>query len=303
MLTFGDRVALVACSDGLTSRDRLEYTRLCTVLEEIGLDVVESPHLFVPDLPLGPDGTLRPDYTHPAPDAVRAAVVEGFFVDPDVVAIFDVSGGDLAGGVLSHLDLGVVARHPTPFFGYSDLTTIVNAIHTRTGQVSYLWSVRNLVRSDADAQLNRFRRSLQGRGDDLFTLDARLVRGDGMAGPLAGGNLRCLLKLAGTPHFPDLRGRVLALESAGATTSGLYAGLHQLRQMGVLDEAAGVLLGTFTALQRDCGPDAPARIALEVLDPRLPVAVTRDFGHDADARALRVGAWWSCAATRSGAPR
>jgi len=275
MLTIGDRVALVACSDGLTARDRPEYTRLLATLTGLGLEVVESPHVF-----------------GPAPDAERAAVLEGFFADPGVAAIFDVSGGDLSGGVLTHLDLGLVAQHPTPFFGYSDLTTIVTAIQTRTGQITHLWTVRNLVRSDAEAQLARFRASVLGNADDLFRISAHMVRGEGMAGPLAGGNLRCLLKLAGTPHFPDLRGRVLALESLGASSAAVYAGLHQLRQMGALEEVAGVLLGTFTALQRDHGQDAPTRIALEVLDGRTPLAVTRDFGHGPDSRALRLGARW-----------
>lgn len=295
MLTIGDRVALVACSDGLTARDRPEHARLRATLTDLGLDVVESPHLFA-DPPPGPHGALPHDHAHPAPDSVRAAVLEGYFSDPGVAAIFDVSGGDLSGGVLSHLDLGVVARHPKPFFGYSDLTTIVTAIQTCTGQTQYLWTIRNLVRSEAGAQLARFRSSVLGNADDLFRINARTVRGEGMAGPLVGGNLRCLLKLAGTPHFPDLRGRVLALESLGASSAAVYAGLHQLRQMGVLEVVAGVLLGTFTALQRECGEDAPARIALDVLDADTPLAVTRDFGHGPDSRALRLGAQWHASA-------
>lgn len=271
----GDRVALVACSDGLTARDEPELIRLRAILADLGFDVAGSPLLF-----------------DSFDVAARAAVLEGNFRDAGIAAIFDVSGGDLAGGVLTHLDLDVVARHPTPFFGYSDLTTIVNAIHAHTGQVTHLWTVRNLVRSDAEAQVARFRASVLGGAGDLFDLRARMVRGDGMAGPLVGGNLRCLLKLAGTVHFPATRGRVLALESLGATAPGLYAGLHQLRQLGVLDDVAGILLGTFTSLQRDVGEDAPARIALDVAGPGVQVAVSRVFGHGADSRALRLGAHW-----------
>jgi len=283
MLQSGDRVALVACSDGLTARDRDAHARLHAVLAGLGLDVVDSPHLFVTNTP-------PPALRQPAPDPARAAALERFLADPEIAAVFDISGGNLVGGVLSHLDMEVVARHPTPFFGYSDLTVLVNALHARTGQVTHLWTVRNLVRSDGDAQVTRFRHSVLGTAPDLFDLEATMVRGDGMAGAVVGGNLRGVLKLAGTPWFPPVRGRILALESLNGSPDAVHAGLHQLLQIGVLAEVAGVLLGTFTALQRAHGADAPARLALEVLPPSVPLAVTRHFGHGSDSRALRIGA-------------
>lgn len=273
MLRPGDRVALVACSDGLTKRDEPELARLHAALADIGLAVTESPLLF-------DDRDV----------AGRAAVLEAFGRDPGIAAVLDVSGGDLAGGVLTHLDLEAAAR--PPFFGYSDLTTLANALHARTGRTTHLWSPRNLVRSDGAAQVARFRASVLGDADDLFRLRTVMVRGEAMAGPMIGGNLRCLLKLAGTPHLPEPRGAVLALESLGAGARAVQAGLHQLRQMGVLDVVAGVLLGTFTALEREQGEDAAARIVLEVVPPHVPVAVTRDFGHGPDSRALRLGAHW-----------
>ena len=296
MLQRGDRVGVVACSDGLTDRDRPQYAATLNALEDAGLLPVESPHLFVPALSVGESGRLRPDHAHSAPDAVRAAALAGMLADPTIAAIFDVSGGDLANGVLSHLDLDVVAAHPTPFFGYSDLTTIVNAIHARTGGPAYLWSVRNLARSDAAAQRVRFASSILGGSDELFRVRVDAVRGDVGDGGVVGGNLRCLLKLAGTPHLPPVEGRILVLESSGASPAAVYSGLHQLRQLGVLGAVAGVVLGEFTALQRDCGPDAGVRILLDVLDGcrgparDLPLATTPDVGHGPGARALRVGA-------------
>ncbi len=34
-----------------------------------------------------------------------------------------------------------------------------------------------------------------------------------MDGIVVGGNIRCLLKLAGTPYWPDMREKILLLES------------------------------------------------------------------------------------------
>ncbi len=295
LLRPGDLVGLVANSDGPTSRDRAEHSSLLGVLEEMGLKVVESPHLFSrvphPTASATPDAPLRHDHAHPAPDAERARALEDMFSDRTVKVIFDISGGDLAGGVLTHLDLKLVAANPKPLFGYSDLTVLVNALHSFTP--SYLWSVRNLVRSEATAQRRLFTASVLGTAPDMFDVNPKSIQGKLPQSPVVGGNLRCLLKLAGTRNFPELSGRILALESRGATPQATYAGMHQLRQLGAFDTAAGVLLGRFTALQRTAGDDAPVRILLDVLDGHparrnLPIA-RGDFGHHSGSRAIRIG--------------
>lgn len=301
LLRPGDRVGLVANSDGLTSRDLAEFTSLLSALEEMGLQPVESPHLFASDLALTshpgptsqhhPDALIRHDHAHPAPDADRARALEDLFLAPDVKAIFDVSGGDLVGGVLSHLDLDVVAANPKPLFGYSDLTVLLNALHPLTP--TYLWSVRNLVRSDAAAQRVRFAASVLGSAPDLFDISPQPVQDRLPDAPVVGGNLRCLLKLAGTPHFPELEGRLLALESQGANPQATHAGFHQLRQLGAFDQVSGVVLGRFTALQRSAGEDAPTRVLLDALSghpSRRTLAIARgDFGHHGGSRAIRIG--------------
>lgn len=43
--------------------------------------------------------------------------------------------------------------------------------------------------------------------------DRRTVRGGTAEGKMLGGNLNCLMKLAGTPYFPDFSGSLLFLEA------------------------------------------------------------------------------------------
>ena len=62
-----------------------------------------------------------------------------------------------------------------------------------------------------------------------------------MEGILAGGNLRCFLKLAGTPYFPDLTGKILFLESLGGGPELLASLLSQLGQLGVFQKISGLL--------------------------------------------------------------
>lgn len=277
LLRAGDTVALVACSDGLGSRDRRELDAVVGELEASGLRVVEGPHLFAPDHSVD---------RLPAPDAVRAAALTDLMTDPAVRCVFDVSGGDLAGGVLTHLDVGACAASGTPFVGYSDLTTLANPIASAGGQ-AIVWSVRTLVRPDAAAQRARFADTLLGDGRSLFVTAPEPLRG-AASGRLVGGNLRCLLKLAGTPWWPDLTGAVLALESQGTTGQGLRAGLHQLRQLGAFGLVAGVVLGSFTRLDEAFGPDAAVRLAAEVVPEEVPLA-RASFGHGPASLALPLG--------------
>ena len=50
-------------------------------------------------------------------------------------------------------------------------------------------------------------------------------------GELPGGNLRCLLKLSGTPYFPNLKNSMLFLEALDISPAGCHAAFHQMRQM------------------------------------------------------------------------
>ena len=45
-----------------------------------------------------------------------------------------------------------IAESEKMFFGYSDLTTILNAVYTKTGKPSVLYQVLNLVGSEAEIQ-------------------------------------------------------------------------------------------------------------------------------------------------------
>lgn len=68
-----------------------------------------------------------------------------FYNDDEIAEIFDISGGDVANGILPYLDYEVIQKHSKRYWGYSDLTTIINAIYAKTGKASVLYQVRNLI--------------------------------------------------------------------------------------------------------------------------------------------------------------
>lgn len=68
-----------------------------------------------------------------------------FFFNPDVDDIYDISSGDIANEALDELDFEQIKKSNATFWGYSDLTTVINAIYSQTGKSSVLFWVKNML--------------------------------------------------------------------------------------------------------------------------------------------------------------
>ena len=268
------KAAFTGCSDPLTPRDKETVRRLATMLEAENLDTVCSPVLF--------------SDTPPAPQE-KAEALNGFFRDPSVAYIFDVSGGDLANTVLPFLDWAAIRASHAVFYGFSDLTTVINAIIAKTGRPAVNYQIRNLTYDDAKAQLRHFRTSVLPGRFDCADLQPRFLRGNRMQGKVFGGNIRCFLKLAGTPYWPDMTDGILLLESLGGGAYQMITALEQYRQLGVFDRIGGILLGTFTAMEGKNAAPTIENLVLQMTPGHIPVAQTRLIGHYPTARSIPLG--------------
>ena len=268
-----EKVALVCCSDGVSPAKKLEVDRLTAVLQHWGMEVVSSPCLYAGETVFS------------APAKERAAVLNGFFRDESVDAIFDVSGGDLASQLPPYLDYEAIAASRAVFWGYSDLSSMINAIYTKTGKSSVLFPIRSLVWQNGPSQQEAF------RDGSLFQVPVRFLQGTQMEGVVVGGNIRCLLKLAGTPYFPDVTGKILLLEACGGSAARMAAFLSQLAQMEVFSNVSGLLLGTFTAMEQSGEKPTVEEMVLSMVQLQLPVAKTTRIGHGADTRAIHIGGY------------
>ena len=250
---------------------------LVQILEKSGLEVSLSPYLYGDEN--GEAGTARE----------RARALMKFYEDDSVTDIFDVSGGDMANEILPYLDFQTIAYGNKRFWGYSDLTTILNAIYARTGKSSVLYQVRNLTYDHSKSQITDFLGTMLAGASSLYDFPYEFVQGTHMEGIVVGGNIRCLLKLAGTPYWPDMREKVLLLESFGGKRPQMVTYLSQLSQMGVFKKVNGILLGTFTKMEVDnCQPDM-AKLILEFAEKKTPIAKTPLIGHGSDSKAIRIG--------------
>lgn len=271
------KAGIVGCSNGWALSQKEELEQLAAVLKHMGLEAVFSDCIYAKESIFS--GTA----------AERAAALMRFYKDKEIQVIFDISGGDIANELLPYLDFATIADSGKRLWGYSDLTTLLNAIYARTGCPSVLYQVRNLVGKDAVWQQAAFYNSVRRGKNDLFTVPYRLIRGNRLQGIVVGGNIRCLLKLAGTPYWPDMTGKILLLEALGGDIPKMVTYLSQLKQMGVFEQVGGILLGTFTQMEKERMAPDMAELVLRFAGTAMPVAQTKWIGHGADARGIVIG--------------
>lgn len=270
------KAALVGCSNPLKDVYRPVVDQLVKILEDRGLEVEVSEYLT--------DDTLI------GRGEKRARELESFFLDPEMGHIFDISGGDLANTVLGHLDLDTIKDSQAVFYGYSDLTTILTAL-AKNGNQAVNFQLRNCLVNKDLLKSGYFDRLLAGKDQtkELDELEVAFVRGSEMAGPVYGGNLRCLLKLAGTPYWPDFTDSILLLEAYRGKPELVASLLEQCRETGIFNQISGVLLGTFSELDKLKESRLPEEILLDLLPANLAIAKTEFIGHRPDAKAIRLG--------------
>lgn len=273
------KAALVCCSNPISTDRKDEIEKLKNILQTIGIETAESPYIFSDDI-----------LSFLKTDKNRAQVLMDYYKDKTIDAIFDISGGDLSNSLINHIDFEIIKDNPKPFFGYSDLTAFINALYGKISANSFLYQIRNIIKQEgAESPLNRFDDYNRGKSEDFLNFNYRFLRGESLSGILAGGNIRCFLKLAGTEFFPDLSGKILLLESLGGDVTKITSMFAQLKSLKSFEKVSGVILGTFTQLEKEQGTKAIEEIALHFIDEKTPVVKTQEIGHSPYSRAVEIG--------------
>lgn len=277
MLNKGDKVAIVCCSNGQSKDNKPKLEKLNSVINEIGLVPVWGDCIYVKESIFS--GTAQE----------RAEVLMKFYKDDEIKAIFDISGGDIANEILPYMDYKEIESKDKIFWGYSDLTVILNAIYTKTGRMSALYQIRMLTSQDYENQIKNFSSSIINHTQDLFQFKYSFVQKNEMRGIVVGGNIRCFLKLAGTEYWPDMTGKILLLESWSGDVPKMVTFLNQYKQLNVFEKVAGILLGTFIQMENDkCVPNI-TDLVIKYAGPNIPIAITPEIGHKADSKAILIG--------------
>lgn len=268
-----NKVSIVACSNGQEAESKSQNDELISILKSVFDEVLISDCLYA-----------RRNVFQSSPEK-RAAELMRMFCNPEITEIYDISGGDIANQVLPFLDYDLIKTSNATFWGYSDLTTVINAIYAATGKESVLYQVKNMVWGDFNKlQQERFRNR-----ENLFDPQFTFVQGNRMEGIVVGGNIRCFLKLAGTKYFPNLDGKLLFLEALSGKPAQMATFLAQLQQLDVFEKVNGILLGNFREMEKEQYDPDIIELVKSYAGPDLPIAKTSEIGHKSDSKAIVIG--------------
>lgn len=286
----GDTVALINPSSAVY--ERAPYEIATETLQALGFKVREAPH-------------LRARYGQFAgTDAQRAADVNAMFADSGVHGLLALTGGSGGNRMLPLVDYALIQRNPKFLGGFSDLTALINAVHLKTGLVTFHapvgvsefneFSVRHLRGAVMDAE-PMLLANPKDHDDTLVSKASRThtIRGGTARGPLVGGNLAVLSAMAGSTYWPSFDGAILFLEEINEYIYRCDRMLSTLKLAGALDRLAGVVIGAFT----NCNPGDGNYGTLtldEMFDDyfkplKVPVYSGASFGHIRRKFTLPVG--------------
>ncbi|KAF2802606.1 peptidase S66, LD-carboxypeptidase A [Mytilinidion resinicola] len=323
----GDTVAFVSPSERLNHLWASPLSRAALWLESLGLKVKT---FYAPSSDT--EETFATAITN------RVNELHAAFSDPSIKAIVCTVGGTKANQILRHLDYALISANPKILVGNSDITNLHYALYTQAHLRTFYGPAAiselsdfptpisftaehftNVLLSPSDIAVGKLPRSTHWapklfheacpdeRTDRPRDLESSppwtWVRPGAARGPILGGCLPIVVRLAGTPYFPSHRGSILLLETPMAESSltrplpiaRARAAMVDLLNAGVLEDAVGLVVG------RPFGYDADMREAFrtmigEVCDQvksrvgEFPILCDVDVGHTSPVLTVPLGA-------------
>lgn len=229
----GDTIAITSPAGAVW--DSAQVETFSTILKGFGFKIV-----------LGKTLTEKFGY-FAGTDELRAGELNSFFADQTIKGIFCMKGGWGCARLLDKLDYKLIEKSPKVLIGFSDITTLLIAISTKTGLVTFHGPVGN---SGWNAWTSDMFKSVTMDPNALpvfmnpATEEAIVTINSGKArGELVGGNLSVITSLMGSVYLPDWKNKILFLEDVKEEPYRIDRALTQLKLCGVLDSISGFVFG------------------------------------------------------------
>ena len=268
----GDTIGVIAPSNYI-EKDDLEYINASIALmEALGFKVKFGKYVFEDTLGYG---------TSPEK---RAADINWAFKDDEVKAIMCVKGGEDSNTILDYIDYEMIKKHPKIICGFSDNTSILNAIHEKTGLVTYhgptfksltSWEIGYAYKQFIKTFAENTESLIMGEPEDEYTT----IQVGQATGELVGGNLSLFTKLVCGKYAVNLQDKILFLEELGfeAAPEMVNSNIYYLKQNGVFDRIAGLWIGNY---------EHPSKVSIEKIiknaigdEYKFPIIKSDNFGH------------------------
>jgi muramoyltetrapeptide carboxypeptidase len=213
----------------------------------------------------------------------RLGDLHAAFEDETTSAVMCLRGGYGSNYLLDGLDPERIAKHPKPFFAYSDLTGVQLRLLNELGLPAFHgpMAAADFYLEDG-VHLASFEAALAGEPYGVGAEEGlRALKPGTASGRLYGGCLSILASLLGTPWEPKTEGALLFLEDLGAKPFQIDRMLWQLRSAGKLDGVRGIAFGEMVdSISPGAAPELLEEAILNALDGfEGPIAIGLRSGH------------------------
>ena len=305
-LKAGDEVRVIAPSRSMVILGE-DCKKIATErLESLGLKVTFGKHVM----------ESEPDYMCASIES-RVEDLNEAFRDKNVKAILTVIGGFNSNQILDYIDYDAIKENPKIFCGFSDISALSNAIHAKTGLVTYSgphYSSFGMLKG-FDYEMEYFKKmffqeeefeitSSNEWSDDAWFIDQEnrtffpnegmFVINEGDAeGDIVGGNLCTVNLLQGTEYMPDISNKVLFLEDDDMAGK-IYLmefdrNLQSLMHMPEFKTVKGIVLGRSQVATAMTKEKWIKLIKNKKELASIPVVAGADFGHSTPIFTFPVG--------------
>ncbi|HEY2323187.1 MAG TPA: LD-carboxypeptidase [Thermoanaerobaculia bacterium] len=284
----GDTVGLVLPASSELAGDEISFAR--DQLKAIGFEVVIGAHAYD-----------RWGYLA-GHDRDRADDINKMFADDKVAGVICFTGGWGSPRLLPYLDYDLIARKPKVILGFSDITALLNAIHKKSGIVTFHgpvggstfepYSLENFKRVVMTAEPAGELAAPAKKPSELVDRTNRIIKlaAGKASGRFVGGNLTMVHSLMGTPYEVETNGALLFLEDVHEEPYRIDRMLTTLALAGKLDHLAAFVWGRCS----DCKITGPSFSIEDILRDRFanasyPALSGLSFGHIEQKLTIPIG--------------
>ena len=274
----GDVIGVIAPSSAVDKDDLEVINNSVLLMESVGFKVKFGKNVFKNTLGYG------------ATPKEKAEDINDMFRDKEVKAIFCLSGGFNSNTTFEYLDYELIKNNPKPLCGFSDSTSLENAIYAKSGVITFNgptfkaltnWATeygyKQVIKRFVDASLEF------GDPDDEYVT----IKEGQVEGILVGGNLSLISEMCCGEYSIDFTDKILFIEELCLETPPeLVANyLYHMKQNGVFDKIKGIWVGNYD------GSVVLEKILLDVLEDKydFPIIKSNNFGHTEKKTVIPVG--------------
>lgn len=256
--------------------------------------------------------SLSEGYRSGSPQA-RAEEFMELIRNPDVKCLMATIGGSNSSSMIPYLNFEEIRRSRKIIIGYSDMTSLHLAIGSYSGLSTFYgpavvstfgeyphilnYSLDSFVElacstkkgkrkiSPPSSWSNHFIDATKSNWKEIgreFVFDnSWRVLSEGQAtAPIVVADLETLLSAAGTPHFPNLKGCILAIEEMDAPLNKEERNFRHLDLMGVFDVIEGLIISKPSHLDTQGAQFSYDELIVEIVGKRdYPIISHFDCGH------------------------